>query len=126
MAIFYFSGSRAGTRTPINWTKTSRPAVRRPGNTRRNILYFVQDLKIKSFVFVIIKTSRRIMKIKKKLKQKLIFISLAVLILIIIGIVVMKYLDHIKPENQFDFDTVSPEGEFTDIQAADEESLVTQ
>jgi hypothetical protein len=66
------------------------------------------------------------MKIKKKLKQKLIFISLAVLILIIIGIVVMKYLDHIKPENQFDFDTVSPEGEFTDIQAADEESLVTQ
>ncbi len=39
----FFLGSRTGIRTPINWTRTSRPAVRRSGSgvsaqTRSNLV----------------------------------------------------------------------------------------
>lgn len=63
------------------------------------------------------------MKTKKKLRQKIIFICLAALILIIVIVVTLKYIENTKPENQFNFDTISPQGEFVDLQAADEESV---
>jgi hypothetical protein len=60
---------------------------------------------------------------KKKQRQGFLFISLAILVIAIICFVVIKYLHDSNPENQFNFDLVSPQGEFTDLEPADQETI---
>jgi len=60
---------------------------------------------------------------KNKNQKKIFAVICAILFLIILVLVVWKVADYYKQRNTFDFDLVSPLGEFTDLETVNPDQL---